>query len=445
MQNQLRKQDYRIFEFADFRVEMAERLLKRQGQPVSLRPKLFDLLVFLLEHRGVILEKDEITNAVWGRLSLGSAEHPSANLTVNISSLRHALGDDSERPMFIETIPYRGYRFIALVRVEEAAQPKPAEMRLAAMSAASGGGHQMFSPMAEATAGKLPVARLESAAEPPANPAAGIRLSASSSPNSEAPPASKAAGWWSLRWKLIVASAVLAAAAVWLAWAIVPQKNSAAASKALRSSNADRPAVAENNAAAPPQIEAIEPATPAAWIGDKPITVRGSGFRPGLSVIMLFPGGGSATLSGTQVPNVRPDEFTMLVDFNNNPGEYRIRVNLPEGSLEELNSGWFVFDVSSINLMPNITNIKQTNRQTSRTESRPDKAHIAVTGSNFLQSAHAVLFYPDGQTEYLTNARVTSELFQAAFDPRGMTGPFKLQIQNAGKGSNLVSFYLFNP
>ncbi len=434
MQKPLRKQDCRIFEFADFRVEMAERVLKRQGQSVSLRPKLFDLLVFLLEHRGVILEKDEITSAVWGELSQGSADHPFANLTVNISNLRCALGDDSERPMFIETVPYRGYRFIALVRVEEATQAKPVEMRLAAMNTASGGGHQVFSSVAEAAAGKAPVARLEAVSESQASPAAEIELPARSNPNSGAPQViERAMPWRSLRWKLIAVSAVLAVA-VWLVWAMAVQRNSHAARKDSLDGSARPPAVAENNAAALPRIDAIEPASPTAWIGDKVIKVRGVGFQPGLSVMMVFPGNGSAMLSGTQLLDVRPDEFTMLVDFNNNSGEYRIRIHSPE----EQHSDWFVFDVSPIGLLPQITDIKQIGL----IEGLPAKARIDIIGSNFLQHAHAVLFYPDGQTEYLTNSRVTSELFQTAFDPRGMTGPFKLQIQNAGKGSNLVSFSL---
>ncbi|HMV84160.1 MAG TPA: transcriptional regulator [Blastocatellia bacterium] len=437
MQKPLRKQDCRIFEFADFRVEMAERVLKRQGQLVSLRPKLFDLLVFLLEHRGVILEKDEITSAVWGGLSQGSADHPSANLTVNISNLRHALGDDSERPMFIETVPYRGYRFIALVRVEEATQAKPVETRLAVMSAASGGGHQMFSSVAEAAAGKAPAARLEAAAESQAGPAADIELPARSNQTSEAPLVSKTAALWqSSHWKLIAVSAVLAGA-VWLVWAMAAQRNSQAAKKDSLSGSARPPVVTENNAAALPRIDAIEPASPTAWIGDKVIKVRGFGFQPGLSVMMLFPGGGSATLSGTQLLDVQPDEFTMLVDFNNNPGEYRIRIHSPE----DLHSDWFVFDVSPISLLPQITDIKQIGF----IEGSPTKARVDIIGSNFLQHAHAVLFYPDGQTEYLTSSRITSGLFQVTFDLRGMTGPFRLQIQNAGKGSNLFSFSISKP
>ena len=98
---------------------------------------------------------------------------------------------------------------------------------------------------------------------------------------------------------------------------------------------------------------------------------------------MLFPGGGSATLSGTQLLDVQPDEFTMLVDFNNNPGEYRIRIHSPE----DLHSDWFVFDVSPISLLPQITDIKQIGF----IEGSPTKARVDIIGSNFLQHAHAVL------------------------------------------------------
>lgn len=418
----MRMNDRRIFEFAEFRLDMAEHTLTRNGKAISLRPKLFELLVFFLEHRGEILEKDEITSAVWGGLSQGSADHPSANLTVNISNLRQALGDDSEKPMFIETLPHRGYRFISLVRVTETQQVRQAETRL---SAAVGGGHQVFSSAYETAAATVAPLWSESSSDgrvdAPASATLGIKSPASVGQNWFFPKLS--------RRTLVVVSTTLLTTATLLVW-VMSKPGVTSQPEAVNSSGN----LTGKEPASAPHIEFIEPASPLAWIGDKPIKIHGSGFQPGSTVLMVFPGGGSATLNGVAVQNAKFDELTMTVDFNNNPGEYRIRVNSPEGT----NSSWFVFDVLPVNLLPIINEVKQIGTING-------KVRIAVSGSNFSQSVHAVVLYPDGQKDYLPGPRVSGELFKGQFDPRGLTGPFKLQIQNMGKGSNVVSFNVSNP
>jgi TolB-like protein/DNA-binding winged helix-turn-helix (wHTH) protein/Flp pilus assembly protein TadD len=100
-----------FYEFGPFRLDTAERLLLCNGEEVSLTPKVFDLLLVLVENGGHILEKDALMKAVWP-----DAVVEETNLTRNISTLRRALGEGQDTLKYIETIPWRGYRFVAAVR-----------------------------------------------------------------------------------------------------------------------------------------------------------------------------------------------------------------------------------------------------------------------------------------------------------------------------------------
>src|SRR5437773_2459183 len=76
------------------------------GQAVSLTPKVFELLRVLVENSGHLVEKDKLMKAVWPDSFV-----EEANLTVNISALRKALGDQPSGRPYIETVTKRGYRF----------------------------------------------------------------------------------------------------------------------------------------------------------------------------------------------------------------------------------------------------------------------------------------------------------------------------------------------
>jgi DNA-binding winged helix-turn-helix (wHTH) protein len=99
------------YEFGPYLLEPAECRLLRRGRVVSLTPKLFDLLLVLVQHNGHILKKEELLEAVWP-----DAVVEENNLSVSVSALRKALGEDSGASEYIETIPRRGYRFVARVR-----------------------------------------------------------------------------------------------------------------------------------------------------------------------------------------------------------------------------------------------------------------------------------------------------------------------------------------
>ncbi len=106
-----------LFEFGAFRLEPAEHRLTRDNQQVSLPPKTFELLVYLVENHGRLVTKDQIMRAVWP----GSFVE-DANLTVSISALRKILGKDDSDLQYIETVPKRGYRFT--VPVTEVKSPE---------------------------------------------------------------------------------------------------------------------------------------------------------------------------------------------------------------------------------------------------------------------------------------------------------------------------------
>jgi len=98
------------YEFGPFRLDPAERLLARGGRPVALTPKAFDLLVYLVERAGRLVEKRELMAALWPDTVV-----EEANLAYTVSALRKALGDGQEGEQFIQTVPTRGYRFVAPV------------------------------------------------------------------------------------------------------------------------------------------------------------------------------------------------------------------------------------------------------------------------------------------------------------------------------------------
>ena len=102
------QQDNQSYEFGRFRLKVAERVLLREGEPVPLTPKVFDILVTLVEHGGQVVSKDDLMKRVWPNTFV-----EEGNLTQNISLLRKALGETPGGAQFIETVPRRGYRFVA--------------------------------------------------------------------------------------------------------------------------------------------------------------------------------------------------------------------------------------------------------------------------------------------------------------------------------------------
>ncbi len=107
------------YRFGPFRLDVAERRLTRDGKPTSLQPRVFDTLALLVRNAGHLLTKEELMAALWP-----DAVVEESNLTKNIWTIRKALGDQDGSD-YIETVPRVGYRFVAPVRIEEAAGGAP--------------------------------------------------------------------------------------------------------------------------------------------------------------------------------------------------------------------------------------------------------------------------------------------------------------------------------
>src|SRR4051812_40231122 len=99
------------YDFGPYRVDANERLLRCGDQVVPITPKAFEMLLVLLKDSGHVITKDELMKRVWPDTVV-----EEANLSHNIYKLREALGEGRNGEKYIETVPRRGYRFVAKVR-----------------------------------------------------------------------------------------------------------------------------------------------------------------------------------------------------------------------------------------------------------------------------------------------------------------------------------------
>src|SRR5438477_8280739 len=96
-----------FYEFGVFRIDRSERLLRRGTEVISLAPKAIDMLFQLVENSGQVVEKEELMKRLWPDSFV-----EEGSLAQNVSRLRKVLGETSTS-QYIETIPKRGYRFVA--------------------------------------------------------------------------------------------------------------------------------------------------------------------------------------------------------------------------------------------------------------------------------------------------------------------------------------------
>jgi DNA-binding winged helix-turn-helix (wHTH) protein len=111
-----------VFRFDDVEVREREFSLVKADQALTVEPKAFRVLLFLLRSPQRLVSKEELLNAVWGDVAVGEG-----SLTRCIWMLRNALGDDTRgtRSRYIETVPTVGYRFLCKVGASEEAQGEP--------------------------------------------------------------------------------------------------------------------------------------------------------------------------------------------------------------------------------------------------------------------------------------------------------------------------------
>lgn len=97
-----------VLRFGDCELNLANESLLRNGEPVHLTGKAFGVLEFLARHPDELVTKDELLDAVWNNVAISDAA-----LTKRVQEVRQALGDNPAEPEYIETVPRRGYRFLA--------------------------------------------------------------------------------------------------------------------------------------------------------------------------------------------------------------------------------------------------------------------------------------------------------------------------------------------
>jgi DNA-binding winged helix-turn-helix (wHTH) protein/Tol biopolymer transport system component len=102
--------------FGVFEVDAPNNELRRGGAPIRVREQSFRILVFLLEHAGELVTREDLQRALWSSDTFVDFDH---GLNTAVMKLREALGDPADKPLYIETVPKRGYRFIAPVSREK--------------------------------------------------------------------------------------------------------------------------------------------------------------------------------------------------------------------------------------------------------------------------------------------------------------------------------------
>src|SRR6185369_11384883 len=107
--------------FDDLAVDRENFCVTKGNEVRSLPPRAFDLLIYLVEHRGRVIEKQELFDGVWK-----DAFVTDNALTRAVKDIRRAIGDDANSPRYIETLPKRGYRFVAEVTTTRETQ-RPAQ------------------------------------------------------------------------------------------------------------------------------------------------------------------------------------------------------------------------------------------------------------------------------------------------------------------------------
>src|SRR6478672_332649 len=113
----------RLLRFESFELDVRSRELRKGKQRIRLQEQPFEILRLMLERPGDVVTREELARHLWPKGTFVDFEH---SLNAAVKRLRAALGDDADNPRFVETLPRRGYRFIASLRAGDAEVPGPA-------------------------------------------------------------------------------------------------------------------------------------------------------------------------------------------------------------------------------------------------------------------------------------------------------------------------------
>jgi len=127
-----------VVRFGTFEVSLQSGEVRKAGLKIRVQQQPMKLLEILLEHPGEVVTRDELSRRVWPNESFGDFDQA---LNIAIGKLRNALGDSAENPRYIETLPKRGYRFIADVSVLDADASQKRPESVAGSPPVAGPGH----------------------------------------------------------------------------------------------------------------------------------------------------------------------------------------------------------------------------------------------------------------------------------------------------------------
>lgn len=113
---------HRLLKFGVFELNLDTQELRKFGTTLKLRPQPFQLLALLASHAGQIVTRDEIQGQLWGDDTYVDFEH---GMNKCVKQIRTALGDDVNKPIYVETIPRQGYRFLPPVVAKTVLAPAP--------------------------------------------------------------------------------------------------------------------------------------------------------------------------------------------------------------------------------------------------------------------------------------------------------------------------------
>src|SRR5271163_1792503 len=109
-----------IFRFGTYEVSLQSGEVRKAGLRIRVQQQPMKLLEILLERPGEVVTREELRSRIWADESFGDFDQA---VNIAIAKLRSALGDSAENPRYIETLPKRGYRFIAEVTVVDTDLP----------------------------------------------------------------------------------------------------------------------------------------------------------------------------------------------------------------------------------------------------------------------------------------------------------------------------------
>ena len=149
-------QDIKTVRFGDFELDMESEELRQNGEPLLVQPQPMRVLMILIAQGGKLISREELQRQVWGAGSLHDSRDHSLNHTIR--KLRQVLGDSARQSTFIQTVPRRGYRFIAQTTIElrEALESTASGLDLALVEAEGGPLQLRVVPFSDIAEGGLP-------------------------------------------------------------------------------------------------------------------------------------------------------------------------------------------------------------------------------------------------------------------------------------------------